>query len=142
MAKHVFFFFLTIIWFNNIYGQSIVGQWKTIDDESGHAKSIIEITEKNGVYSGKVVKLLQDAATSVCSRCSGDQKNKPIVGMVVLKDLVTFKDYWSSGKIMDPKNGTTYGCSVWFEKKDYTKLHVRGKHWTGLFRDQIWYKIK
>lgn len=35
------------------------GQWKTIDDQSGKPKSIIQITENNGVLTGKIVELLE-----------------------------------------------------------------------------------
>lgn len=41
---------------------SPVGKWKTIDDKSGKPKSIIQITESNGVLTGKIVELLEGAA--------------------------------------------------------------------------------
>lgn len=39
--------------------QSVVGRWKTIDDETGKEKSIVEIYEKNGLVYGKLVELLE-----------------------------------------------------------------------------------
>lgn len=35
---------------------SPVGQWKTIDDESGEAKSILAITEEGGTLSAMIEK--------------------------------------------------------------------------------------
>ena len=32
----------------------VLGKWKTIDDETGKAKSIIEIYEVNGKFHGKI----------------------------------------------------------------------------------------
>lgn len=45
---------------------SPVGVWKTIDDETGEAKSHVEIYEKDGVLHGKVVKLLQKSPDTLC----------------------------------------------------------------------------
>ena len=39
---------------------SPVGRWKTIDDETGKVKSIVEITQAaDGTLQGKVVEILQ-----------------------------------------------------------------------------------
>lgn len=138
------FISFVIVW---VYGigflmaQNPVGVWKTIDDETGKAKSWVEIYHSNDKYYGKIIKLLDAATTTVCDKCTGAQKGKPLVGMVILSDLKPYKDYWSSGNIFDPKSGNKYGCSVWFDNNDASKLKVRGKHWSGLYRDQTWYRI-
>ena len=36
------------------FSQSVVGKWKTIDDETGKAISVVEIYEKGGKIYGKV----------------------------------------------------------------------------------------
>lgn len=118
------------------------GTWKTIDDETGEAKSHVEIYEKDGAYYGKITKLLQKGPDTVCEKCEGDKKNKPILGMVIIEGLQPHKDYWKKGSILDPESGNEYNCSVWFEEGAQDKLQVRGKHWTGLFRTQTWYRVK
>lgn len=122
--------------------QSPEGIWQTIDDKTGTAKSWVEIYKENDVYYGKVVRLLDAATTTVCTACEGDKKGKPILGMVVVTGLKAYKDYWSNGEILDPKNGNSYGCSVWYDNKNFKELKVRGKHWTGLYRDQTWVRVK
>lgn len=131
--------FLTV---SNLSAQSPEGIWQTIDDKTGAAKSWVEIYKVQQNYYGKVVKLLDAASTTVCTACTGDHKGKPINGMVILTNLKPYKDYWTGGEILDPKSGNTYGCSVWFEDNNYKELKVRGKHWTGLYRDQTWIKVK
>ncbi len=118
-----------------------VGIWKTVDDNTGETKSQVEIYEQNGKYFGKVVKLLIKPDDTICEKCKGAKKNKPVVGMVIIEDLEKHKDYWKNGTIMDPENGNEYGCSVWFENGDNNELKVRGKHWTGLYRTQTWYRV-
>lgn len=125
-----------------LLAQSPAGTWKTIDDVSGEAKSHIEIYESAGKYYGKISKLLDSEPGVVCDECSGDKKDQPILGMVILEDLEVYKDYWASGTILDPENGNEYRCSVWFESGAEGELKVRGKHWTGLYRTQTWYRVK
>lgn len=132
-------FFTTIFYAQN---QSVIGKWKTIDDETGKAKSIVEIYEKSGKIYGKVVEILDvEHKNNVCSECSGSDKNKPILGMIIIKGLTKEGSEYTNGKILDPKNGKTYKCSVILEAKD--KLKVRGFIGISLFgRTQYWYRAK
>ncbi len=120
---------------------SPVGVWKTIDDETGEAKSHVEIFEEDGKLYGKIVKLLQASEDTTCDKCPDDKKDQPLIGMVVMWDLETYKDYWSYGEIMDPANGKTYKCSVWLQ--DNNTLKVRGYIGVSLMgRNQQWFRIK
>ena len=121
---------------------SPVGVWKTIDDKTGEAKSHLEIYEQGGEYHGKVVKLLKSEPDKKCTECPGKKKNQPIMGMVVVEGLKPQDGHWKKGKILDPENGSEYGCTVWFEKGKPDELKVRGIHWTGLYRTQTWYRVK
>lgn len=125
-----------------VIAQRPVGIWKTIDDKTGEAKSYIEIYESNHKYFGKINKLLKSEPTKKCEKCPGARKNKPLVGMIIVENLSPYKDYWKNGTILDPESGSEYGCSIWFENNNANELKVRGKHWTGLFRTQTWYKVK
>ena len=118
------------------------GTWKTIDDNTGEAKSHVEIYAADGTLYGKVVKILRNDPDVVCEKCDGDKKDKPVLGMVIIEDLKPFKDYWRKGTILDPENGNEYGCSIWLEEGDNDILRVRGKHWTGLYRTQTWHRVK
>ncbi len=125
--------------------KTITGQWKTIDDETGSAKSIVEITEENGKIVGKVLKLFkkpEEDQNPKCDKCSGDKKDKPVIGMTILWDLKKKDDSkWADGQILDPKNGKTYSCKVELLEEG-KKLKVRG-YMLGislLGRSQIWEK--
>jgi len=121
---------------------SPAGVWKTIDDETGEAKSHVEIYKaKDGSYEGKIVRLLQSAQDKKCAECPGDRKNQPLVGMVILEGLKAYDDYWKKGEILDPESGKEYRCSVWFEEGQKDELKLRGYHWTGLYRTQTWYRV-
>ena len=121
---------------------SPIGIWKTIDDGNGQAKSHVEIYQQGSKLYGKIVQLLQKPADTRCDKCSGAEKDQLVLGMVILKDMRTAGTSWKHGTILDPNSGSTYGCSIWFENNNSTVLKVRGKHWTGLYRTQTWYRIK
>ncbi|MEL7249242.1 MAG: DUF2147 domain-containing protein [Bacteroidota bacterium] len=121
-----------------VFAQSPIGTWTTIDDDTGEASSYVEIYEQGGKLFGKVTKLLQEDPSTVCDRCSGNNKNKPVVGLVIIEDLKPEGNSWASGTILDPKDGKEYNCEIWLEGGN---LKVRGKHWTGLYRTQTWYRI-
>lgn len=143
MLKYFSLFLFLICFIGILSAQpSPAGVWQTVDDESNEPKSYVEIYSEDGKYFGKVVKLLQDENDIVCDKCSGANKDKPILGMIILEDLTPSGDYWKNGTILDPANGNNYGCSVWFDKEQNEELKVRGKHWTGLYRTQTWYKVK
>ena len=110
--------------------------WKTIDDETGEAKSHVKIVEVNNRLYGTVVKLLQDPR-AICENCEGDKKDKPIQGMVVLWGLKKTGDEWSGGKILDPKKGKVYRAKMWVEDG---KLQVRG-YIGPFFRTQTWHLV-
>ena len=131
-----------ILSLTNVSAQnSPIGIWKSVDDKTGEAKSHLEIYEEKGKLFGKIVKLLRKGPDTICEKCPGAKKNKKLVGMVIIEDLVKKNDYWKNGSILDPESGKEYNCSIWFEEGNTDELKVRGKHWTGLYRTQTWYKV-
>lgn len=122
--------------------QSPVGVWKTIDDETGNAKSYVEIYENGGKLYGKVTKLISKPADSICDKCKGDKKNQPIVGMNIIDNMTLQDGYYQGGTILDPAKGDYYRCSFWLEGGNANILNVKGKHWSGLSRTQKWYRVQ
>lgn len=115
--------------------------WKTIDDDTNKPKSIVKVEKKGSKYTGTVVKLFRgegEDQNPMCTACSGAKKNKPIIGMQILWDLVQDGDEYADGTILDPANGKTYDAKVWREGKN---LKVRG--YLGFFyRTQTWRPAK
>jgi uncharacterized protein (DUF2147 family) len=118
-----------------------VGKWRTIDDASGKPKSIVAIWEDGGKLFGKVEKLLdpdRPEPDPKCTKCEGDLKDKPILGMRIMWDLKKDGDKWSGGKILDPNNGKSYRCNITLAEGGQ-KLMVRGFIGMALLgRTQTW----
>ena len=120
---------------------SPIGIWKTIDDASGEAKSHVKIYEENGKLYGQIVKLLLKPDDSICHACTGDKKDQPVLGMLIIEDMVQSKNYWSEGRIMDPENGKYYRCKIYMENDD--KIKVRGYIGIELAgRNQYWERVR
>lgn len=120
--------------------QDVVGNWKTFDDETGEAKSIVQIYEQGGKIYGKVIEILNpDKRDAKCQNCKGSDKDKPIMGLVIIKGLSKDGKEWSGGQILDPNKGKLYKCSMSLEGKDVLK--VRGYVGISLLgRTQTWKK--
>ena len=118
---------------------SPVGEWRTIDDQSGKPKSIVQITEEQGALTGKIVKLLEGATEKTCSKCEGDLKDQPLVGMKILWGLKKSGDEWSGGKIFNPADGGTYTSTAKLIDGGKT-LQVTGK-WMLFSKQQQWQRV-
>jgi uncharacterized protein (DUF2147 family) len=122
--------------------QTVIGKWKTIDDETGKAKSIVEIYERSGKIFGKITDILDvTKKKSLCTNCTGEDKNKPVMGLVIIKGLKKDGAEYNSGKILDPITGKEYKCFLALEGNE--KLKVRGYIGISLFgRTQTWQRVK
>src|SRR5699024_6336994 len=100
---------ILVLFFGVASAQSVTGLWKTIDDDSGVEKSIVEIYKKDGKIYGKVKEILnKDRAAVVCDRCDGKKKDQPVLGMVIIEDMERDGDEFSGGTILDPEKGKEY----------------------------------
>lgn len=136
--------YIVLIFFSiQFYGQNqtVIGKWKTID-ENGKPKSIVEIYEKAGKIYGKVIEILElENKNKICSKCSGDDKNKAVLGLIVIKGLSKDGLEYKDGEILDPKNGKLYQCFINLEGND--KLKVRGYiGFSFIGRTQYWFRVK
>jgi len=126
---------------------SPVGVWKTVDDATKKEKSLVRIVEANGVYSGKIEKLLDPATPpdAVCKDCSDDRKDKPILGMTIIRNMkqsADDKNVFEGGEILDPNNGKVYKSKLKLVDNG-AKLDVRGYIGVPMLgRTQTWVRAE
>ena len=140
--KHLILILISL-YLSSSFGQSgIVGKWRTIDDETGKPISVVEIFERQGKIYGRVIEIIDPKGKGKsCVNCTGEDKNKPLLGLTVIKGLTKDGHEYNGGKILDPKHGKLYKCYISLEEKD--KLKVRGYVGISLFgRTQYWHRVK
>lgn len=121
-----------------------VGLWKTIDDKTKSERSLLRITESGGVFTAKVEKLLAPDAKQVCDKCSDDRKDKPIVGMEVVRGLKAGSEagVFEGGTILDAAEGKIYKVRMQ-PIEGGAKMEVRGFIGMPLLgRTQTWIRVE
>lgn len=129
--------FFTII---SVNGQSIFGKWKTIDDKTGEAKSIVEIYEEDGKVFGKIIDILNPKKRdALCVKCKGSEKDQPVLGLVLIKNMQKDGEYYKKGTVFNPQNGKSYKCRIRLENAN--TLEVRG-YVSFMYATQYWERVK
>ncbi|MEQ9302179.1 MAG: DUF2147 domain-containing protein [Cyclobacteriaceae bacterium] len=122
------------------FGQSITGKWKTIDDETGKPRSIVDVYEKDGKVFGKIIELFRSPDEDPdpdCEECTDHRKGKKVIGMEIISDMKAKGDEYVDGEILDPEDGKIYRCKLWVEEGT---LKVRG-YVSFLYRTQTWLPV-
>ena len=127
--------------FANAQVDKMLGYWASVDEESGVEESIFHIYKgSNGNYFGKIVRLLDPKfKNAVCNKCTGEDKDKPLEGLLLMKNLKEDGKSLVGGKVLDPKSGKEYNVKLSIDEKT-GRLKVRGSlDKTGLLgRTQYW----
>ncbi len=127
----------------NAQSQSVIGTWRSVDDNTGESKSQVQLYQENDKMYGKIVKFLRPNTdpNRICEKCTDWRKGQKIMQMMIVRDMVLSGSTYKNGKILDPENGKEYSCSMWIENSKPNELKVRG--WIGPFyRTQTWYRVE
>ncbi|WP_166963508.1 DUF2147 domain-containing protein [Yeosuana marina] len=125
MNRQLLCFLLLVMMTVSAVSQSILGKWRTVDDKTGEEKSIVKIYENNGKVFGKIIEIFNpEKRNLVCKFCKGQDHNKPILGLNIIKNMEKEDDSYIGGTITDPQDGKTYRCRL--KLHDKNTLQVRG----------------
>jgi len=103
---------------------------------------MVRIYEHNGAFFGKIESSLKAAdAKERCELCTDERKNKPIIGLVILRGLKKQGEEFTGGDILDPESGTVYRCKLRILDQGKT-LVVRGYVGVSVLgRSQTWLRV-
>jgi len=117
----------------------VLGRWRTIDDQTGQAKSIVEIQRKaDGTYAGRIIQLLNPSRPNpVCDKCSDDRRNQPITGMEIIRGMkAEGGGKYAGGTILKPDEGKVYKSEMQLIEGG-AKLEVSGCV-AFICKSQVW----
>lgn len=138
----LFTFLTTNMVFSN---DSIVGHWRTIDDQTGEVKAIVELSSIDGKLNGTIIKLFNKDPNynPNCDQCKDHLKGEKIIGMQIIYELDQINGKWHGKKgVLDPGNGKYYDCKIWINEQNPDELHIRGYFFFFLYRTQTWHREK
>jgi len=142
MKKLLFLSFLLCPFLAFSQVSNMVGNWKTIDDKTGEAKSVVHIYKAtNGKYYGKIEQLFKNP-NKKCDNCKDENKGKPVLGMVIITEMKEKGDKLDGGFILDPESGDKYHVTISFEKDGKLKLRGSLDKFGMLGRNQFWVKVE
>lgn len=123
--------------------QSVFGKWKTIDDRTGKPKAIIDIYKKEGLMYGHVVKILEEGKeNALCTKCNGELKDQPVLGMTIIEAAKENEDgEWKGKRLFDPQQAMTFRCKIWLNPENPNELKVRG-YLVFIYRTQTWLRVE
>lgn len=123
---------------------TVAGYWQSIDGKTKKPSSIIHIESKGQFFEGKIVKtysLPDERKVDVCDTCRGEQKNKPIIGLTIIKHMVCEPTFCSEGTILDPRDGSIYHATMKLVNGG-KQLYVHGYVGIPLFgKTVIWTRV-
>ena len=104
---------------------AILGDWRTVDDKTGEKRSIVTIYKgSDGLYYGKISKMLMYTDLDLkCDQCKGEDYNKPIEGLVIIRGMKAENGELVGGKVLDPESGKFYYGKIYLKDG---KLVLRG----------------
>ena len=123
---------------------AILGDWKTVDDKTGDNFSIVHIYKAtDGLYYGRIAKMLVGDPDLKCVACEGSDHNRPLEGLVIIRGMKynADKNQLEGGKVLEPATGKFYYGKIY--PKD-GKLVLRGSldKLGVLGRSQTWIRGK
>lgn len=122
---------------------SIVGLWEQLDND-GRVGSWFRIYESSGVYRGDIVKMFVkpgEQGNPICTRCPGDQKNQPMIGLTLITGMQRKGLHYENGSILDPRDGSVYQARMELSP-DGRSLTLRGFVGIALFgQSQTWRRL-
>ncbi|MBW1294306.1 chalcone isomerase family protein [Aquimarina litoralis] len=119
----------------------ILGEWKAYDKKSGVAINIVQLYMIENKIFGSIQQMLrQSERDAVCYECDGDDKNQPVEGLVILKNLQPKNELkYTNGRFTDIRTGKVSDCQIWIDEEDLDVLNVKYRGGGGVHQ---WKRIK
>jgi uncharacterized protein (DUF2147 family) len=117
------------------------GFWQPLDS-AGNALGLVQIYQYHGAYFGRIEPSSPtDDRSSKCVRCTDERKDRPIIGLVLIRNMRPQGDEYGGGDILDPDTGRLYGCKFRLIEGGQ-KMIMRGYFGISLLgRSQIWRRV-